>query len=130
MKVIEIFKSLTNVIGTTIGVVLIAIGAVMLINATLKLTVFGLDSGPHHNIYGCDLYEEDSRMRAADEKLAIDLLSEEERLLKYEECLVREQEREKKRFINTKKHSLVDGIALLIVGIPLFAYYMRRSKKS
>ncbi len=131
MKAVAIIKSLINVVGTSIGVVLIAVGAVMLINATLKLTVFQLESSPHFEAYRCDQYiEMDHGMFPANEKSEMTKLTPQQREKKYTECIVREQKREKKRFSNEKKHNLIDGTALLLVGIPLFVFYMRRSMKS
>ena len=131
MKAIEIIKNLINVIGSSIGVIMIAIGSVMFLGAFLKLYVFNLKTDANFRTYECDqiINAPYTNPQIIEEKGVVhNQLSNQERTEKYTQCIEREIDREQVRFINQKKHAMIDGFALIIIGLPILIFYMRRSK--
>lgn len=132
MRAIEIIKNLINVIGSSVGVIMIAVGLVMFIGAFLKLYVFNLELGANFRAYNCDQIIDapyTNPKMIDDGSVTQDQLSKKDRMDKYNQCVKREDKREYGRFINEKKHMMIDGFTFFIVGLPILIFYMRRSKK-
>jgi hypothetical protein len=49
MKATEIIKNLINLVGVTAGIIITAIGSIMLLNSFLKLYVFGIETDSYHD---------------------------------------------------------------------------------
>ncbi len=141
MKTLLILKNAVNLIGSSVGVILLAVGSVMLLNAVLKGYVFGLEKDSYYSQYECDhiLYplDYDDRLMAFEEvdlvtesdEVASDGMTDEERQEKYKACQDRMEERAQEQFHNRTMHSMIDGLTAVIVGGALLWYYSRRPKK-
>jgi len=129
MKAIEIIKNLINVIGSSVGVIMVAIGSVMFLGAFLKLYVFNVNLDADFRAYQCDQIIDAPYTNPQQVKNTSEQLSEEDRLERHEQCIAREIKREQARFINHKKHAMIDGFALIVVGLPILLFYMFRAKK-
>ncbi|XLQ20429.1 MAG: hypothetical protein ACKUBY_01450 [Candidatus Moraniibacteriota bacterium] len=132
MRAIEIIKNLINVIGSSVGVIMIAIGSVMFLGAFLKLYVFDIRSDEDFRAYQCDQIIDapyTNPQQTGNYVITQKQLSEEDRLEQYEQCIARENKREQIQFVNRKKHAMIDGFALIVVGLPILLFYMFRAKK-
>jgi hypothetical protein len=132
MKAIEVIKNLINVVGSSVGVIMIAIGGVMFLGAFLKLYVFGLEKGQHFQPYRCDeimrpVGVDDVDMPIKGNQYAN--LSFERRQKLYDECIHNELKNEKERYVNQQKHAMIDGFTFGVVGLPILVFYMRRSRR-
>ena len=154
-KAVTIISKLINLVGVTAGIILVSIGGIMLLQAMLKLYVFGIEQGrfASQDYFTCGVYDID-RMHAqslthipsgpqpleiAPPKFATqkpaktyeDLSAEDKEFLrtKYEECIKKEKEGQIKSFKRDKKMDIADGVAFLLIGALLLFFYQRKKKK-
>ncbi len=112
--------------GAITGIVLTAVGGVMLINATLKLYVFQFQSEEYQvvTIDECRYDHNRTKPVAAGEISKPYERTPEE----VEQCKADRQEENRLRFERNKKENMVDGLAMLLVGIPFWIIFERRRK--
>lgn len=106
--------------GALTGIVLTAIGGVMMLNAVLKLYVFQFDSN-EYAIVTTEECRHDYRMMKGDEPT---IRTPEE----IEVCKIERREENSQRFVRNKKENLVDGLAMLLIGIPFWLIFWRKRK--
>ncbi len=147
-KVTEIIKNLINLIGVTVGIVIMSIGAIMLISSFLKVYVFHIEYNGYDDFsYKCEQFDVDfieanrlrgnnfgskpAIMNSENEKQVAKLTEAEREKLrkKYKECKKEAQQEAHKKFLVQEKIHLATGIAFVVVGIPLLIYYQKRSRK-
>lgn len=111
--------------GAVTGIVLTAIGGVMLINATMKLYVFDFQSEPYQIVSTEECkYDHNRSIKKDDETKPYARTAEE-----IEECKVERLAENKIRFERSKKENMVDGLAMLLVGIPFWVIFWRKRKE-
>lgn len=106
--------------GALTGIILTAIGGVMMLNAVLKLYVFQFDSDQYSVVT-----TQECRMdydKVMDDKPTIRTPEE------IEQCKVDRREENSLRFERNKKENLVDGLAMLLVGIPFWMIFWKKRK--
>ncbi len=119
---------LINFGGAVTGIILTAIGGTMLLNAALKLYVFKFDSATYSYIT-----EEQCRFDYQVVPISPKNVNTEPKERSPEEvkkCLKERREEEERRYIRNKQESMVDGLAMLIVGIPFWVIFDRRRRFS
>ena len=119
---------LINFGGAVTGIILTAIGGTMLLNASLKLYVFKFD-GYSYNYITEDSCRFDYRVQPFPVKEANSKpveRSEEE----IKKCMEERKAEEEARYKRDKQESMVDGLAMLIVGIPFWIIFDRRRRFS
>ena len=140
-KMVSILKEGANFVGASAGIVLFAIGAVMLLQALLKLYVFKIETSYYYADFSfqCERYNpntpeimpnKETRFkgqgvvigRSGDEK------DEEAQKKKYQECIKKEEEKAKERYKQDKKSDMADGIAFLIASAVLLAVFRRKKE--
>jgi hypothetical protein len=148
MNATEIIKKLINLVGVTSGIIITAIGSIMLISSFLKLYVFGIEKGAHFDPkWSCNIYD-------IEEKITNDLLysaknvhileidsenknikkvfsekEKEELAKKHKKCILDENQKEKEKYFLSKKENMADGLALLIVGFTILLIYKMKKKR-
>ncbi|PID70115.1 hypothetical protein CSB37_03845 [bacterium DOLZORAL124_38_8] len=117
------WREIPALAGTLIGIILTAIGGVMILNVVMKLYVFGFDTPRYGGDfeYQCT-YERDMGPRGDEPRVK---LSEE----KKQACITKHKKRAKKQYIRRQKENLVDALAMLLLGIPFWVVFNRRRKK-
>ncbi|MCF7846968.1 MAG: hypothetical protein K9M51_02935 [Candidatus Gracilibacteria bacterium] len=110
---------LINLGGALTGIILTAVGGVMVLNAALKLYVFQFQGEAYQIVttqecqYDRNLGTEEPRERTPEE---------------IEQCKAERREEQKMRFRRQKEENMVDGLAMLLVGIPFWIIFDRRRK--
>jgi hypothetical protein len=118
--------------GAVTGIILTAIGGVMLLNAVMKLYVFNFQSETYQIV-------SDEECRYDHNRSAVDTIAvvEEKSISKpyertseeIEQCKETRKEENKLRFERSKKENMVDGLAMLLVGIPFWIIFWRKGKE-
>ncbi len=148
-KAIKIVKSLIDLVGSAAGIVIVAIGGIMFLNALFNLYVFKIESPAYtSNLYKCDVFDVDrlwaTSLTGAPTPVALpdspvrkiqnfgDLSQEDIKKLrqKYDECVKEVKEQERQEFYTNQKRSMATGLAFMIVGFPLIFFYQRRKGKA
>ena len=147
-KIAEIIKNLINLIGVTAGIVITAIGAIMLISSFLKVYVFHIQSdGYNDHVYQCRQFDIDTieadrlvgnnlgskpvAVNPVSEKQILKLTEEEKKKLrkKHKECLLEAEQKSHEKFLTREKIHLATGIAFVVVGLPLLFFYQKRNRR-
>lgn len=112
--------------GAVTGIVLTAIGGVMLLNAIMKLYVFQFQTEPYQivSIEECK-YDHNIQMPEKEGITKPYMRTTEE----IEICKAERLEENKLRFERSKKENMVDGLAMLLVGIPFWVIFWRKRDK-
>jgi hypothetical protein len=118
----EWIKKIAPIVGYGIGLVLVAIGAVMSLQAGMKLAF--ADPMPY---YGYDrVCESDFKFSQIEsEETQVKMTAEEK-----DACEAEQEEREERQFKNRHIQSLIDGFSLLIVGGIFWRVFRERGNKS
>jgi hypothetical protein len=104
----------------TAGIIMAAIGGIMLISSSLKLTMF--DAEPYTIITEEECKYDYTVVSAAPDNGPKTRTPEE-----MQTCLLRRETEERERFQNSKKENIIDGIsALLVGGILILAFRKRK----
>jgi|GEM_PF-647736 hypothetical protein len=113
---------LINIGGVIIGIALTAIGSIFLLNAVLKLYVFDFDSNPYFSATEQCRYDHNNvKMGESPTKLEGEA---------FDTCVTEKTEQENLRYVRKKQESMIDGLAMLLVGIPFWLIFgVRRKKK-
>lgn len=148
MKATEIIKNLVNLVGVTAGIIITAVGSIMLINSVLKVYVFGIEVNSHFDPkWTCEKYDWETRefkklennMLSSDVNVNININNDKKELTqeqkeeldkKHKECLLDEEIKAKNKYFANKKEEMGDGLAFLIVGLPILFFYQRRKNKN
>jgi len=116
----EWIRRVAPVAGYCIGLVFVAIGAVMMLQSGMKLSFTEPNSFYYEN--QC---ENDFRYSVAlPEEKPAEMTPEEK-----EECLKNQKEREQKQFKNRNIQDLINGLSLLIVGGIFWGMFRERKEK-
>ncbi|PID83273.1 hypothetical protein CSB11_01915 [Candidatus Campbellbacteria bacterium] len=129
-ETIEKIKSLINVFATTIGIIIIAIGSVMVLNSVLKLYVFGIETDSYFDAeQECinDIKLED-KLGPSGEILEIKY-GEIRKTQEYKDCIIAKTEQEKRSYKKEKTDNMADGIPFIIVGLAILVIYRTRKEK-
>ncbi len=141
-KILEFIKEAVRLVGASAGVILLAIGMVMLLQALLKLYVFQIKTESYGDFsYRCARFDP-----MTPEVLPLDLagphhkasqkpkdLSAEEKAKmqkQYDECIKKEEQKAELRYKKSKKSDMADGVAFLIAGTVLLLMFRRKRKNS
>ena len=118
----EWIKKVAPVAGYIIGLILVAIGAVMTLQSGMKLAFAEPDSYYYEN-----LCEDNARYGGvlAEEGMKEVVMTPEEK----ESCLQKQEEREMKQFKNRHVQDLINGFSLLIVGGIFWGLFRERKEK-
>lgn len=111
--------------GAITGIVLTAVGGVMLLNATMKLYVFNFQTEPYQVVSTEECkYDHNRSIKTNDETKPYARTAEE-----IEICKAERLEENTIRFERSKKENMVDGLAMLLVGIPFWLIFWRKRKE-
>lgn len=110
------FKKIIPSIGLLVGMVFVAIGAIMLLSATFKL-VFNVSTN-YNDYYMCEY-----RYNAEQGK-DIKLSPEES-----EACIEKQIVRDEENFVKDKANNIIDGAAFLAVGAFFWIFFWRKNKE-
>jgi hypothetical protein len=113
--------------GAITGIVLTAIGGVMLLNATMKLYVFNFQTEPYQIVSSEECrYDHNRRIEEVEAK---EITRPYKRTAEEIEVCKKERFEENKiRFERSKKENMVDGLAMLLVGIPFWIIFWKKRK--
>ena len=110
--------------GVIIGIALTAIGSIMILNTALKLYVFGFNTAPYFSAEEMCRYD-NSGIKAVGEEGPRELTGEEKGT-----CITEKTENENKRYLRQKEENMIDGLAMLFVGIPFWIFFgIKRKQK-
>ena len=143
MKATAIIKNLINLVGVTVGITITAIGSIFLIGSFLKLYVFGIERDAYFEPkWACEKYDwetkelnnivsYDETTNSNTNKNKKEPTKEEKDRLnkKYKECIADEEKNEKEKYFLTKTDDMIQGLAFLIVGLPILFLYQKRKKR-
>lgn len=115
-------RDFVNVGGMIIGIALTAIGAIFVLNSALKVYVFGFDTPPYFSATEQCQYDHQKPMNGVDGPVKLE--GEE-----YDECVIEKTASESARYIRQRKENMIDGLAMLLVGIPFWLLFGMRRKK-
>ncbi len=124
-------RELPNLAGVIVGIVLTAIGGVMIINTVLKVYVFGFETNSYFNA------EEQctGKLGYVDGRspIAVPTKNSEEEAQKLtqeeiDECIEKTTQTEKDRYRRQQQERMIDAIGFLAVGIFLWILNRRRKK--
>ena len=110
------FKKIIPSIGLLVGMILVAIGAIMLLSSTFKL-LFNVSTS-YNDYYVCE-----SRYNPTLEK---DIQLEPQEM---QDCKEKELAREQENFIQEKTSNIIDGVAFLVVGAFFWIFFWRKNKE-
>lgn len=114
--------------GAVTGIILTAIGGVMLLNSVMKLYVFNFQTESYQMVSTEECKYDHSRRTEITEKKEI--AQPYERTEKeIEECKINRLEENKLRFKRNKQENMVDGLAMLLIGIPFWIIFWRKRKE-
>ena len=108
--------------GTLVGIALTAIGGVMTLNVVLKVYVFGFTSNSYFSAEEQCKFQDYAEVKEGAKPAR---LQGEERTA----CIEEKTKVEETRFIKNKKENLIDGAAMLLVGIPFWIIFTRRKEE-
>ena len=125
MKEVAVWlRSLQHLAGSTVGIVLLAIGAGLVLNSVLKLYVLGLESDSYFNAEE-RCYEEVVKPYATkDEQPEFSSEAEKNDLLTA--CQERMKSAEKIQYTRYKEEQIVDGVVFLFIGGALWLVFRRK----
>ncbi len=114
--------------GAVTGIILTAIGGVMLLNSMMKLYVFNFQTEPYQIISTEECkYDHNRRIEMSERR---DLSQPYERTEEeIEECKINKLEENKLRFKRSKQENMVDGLAMLLIGIPFWLIFWRKRRE-
>lgn len=110
--------------GTLVGLVMTVIGSSMILNTVLKVYIFGFETS---SSFSAEERCEDE-YRFTIEKNKNEEVAKERTAEETEECITRKTKLEKERYLRQKKENMVDGMALILVGAPVWFFYQRKRK--
>jgi len=114
-------RDFINIGGVIIGIALTAIGSIFILNTILKLYVFDFDTNPYFS--ATEQCQYDHMAKPMDDKPK--KLEGEE----YEKCVTEKTILENDRYVRRKQESMVDGLAMLLVGLPFWLIFGVRRRK-
>ena len=120
-------QDIINFVGAIVGIVLTAIGSVMFLNTILKVYVFGFQTESYFSAEQMCGFRDAPKIMLpvrADPVLPANL-SEAEMTA----CIEEKTTQATAQYLRRKKESLIDGFAMLLVGIPFWILFERRRKK-
>jgi hypothetical protein len=110
------FKKIIPSVGLLVGMILVAIGAIMLLSSIFKL-VFNVSTS-YNDYYVCE-----SRYNPSLEKeIALESVE-------VEECQEKELARKQENFTQEKTGNIIDGGVFLIVGAFFWIFFWRKNKE-
>ena len=116
-------RDLVNVGGVIMGIALTAIGAIFVLNTVLKVYVFEFTTNSYFS--ATEQCQYDYQARPMNGEGPKKLEGEE-----YDKCVGEKTELESSRFIRQKQERMIDGLAMLLVGLPFWLIFgVRRKKK-
>jgi hypothetical protein len=122
---------LINFGGAVTGIILTAIGGTMLLNASLKLYVFKFDSNEYSYIRAEDCrYDYLHPVPVEGNLKTVNTQPRERTSEEIEKCMDDRKAEEKQRYTRNKQENMVDGLAMLIIGIPFWVIFDRRRQFS
>jgi len=137
-KILEFIKEAVRLVGASAGVILLAIGMVMLLQAVLKLYVFEVKIDRYFDAsFACARFDPSAPQIVPDKVpsgggvyvgRSDNKMSKEEMEQKYQDCMKKEQERAEKRYKEGKKEDMADGIAFLLAGLLLLVAFRFKRK--
>lgn len=110
--------------GAVTGIILTAVGGVMLLNATMKLYIFNFQSESYQIVTEEECRYDHSRPKAVENEFKSYERTPEE----IAECKEIRKEENLLRFKRNKKEGMVDGLAMLLIGIPFWMIFRKRQK--
>jgi len=114
-------RDLVNFGGTIVGIVLTAVGGVMLINSVLKVYVFQFDTNSYFNAEEmCQNYPMKTMNGIAE--------PEEKTEEELSKCVEEKTAFEKGRYTRQQHEKMIDGAAFLLVGAFLWLIHRRKKK--
>jgi len=117
-------RDLVNVGGVIMGIALTAIGAIFVLNTVLKVYVFEFTTNSYFSAQ--EMCQYDHMARSEKPMDGPKKLEGEE----YDQCVIDKTELESVRFVRQKQERMIDGLAMLLVGIPFWLIFgVRRKKK-
>jgi hypothetical protein len=116
---------LPKTIGLCAGIILTAVGSVMLLNAVLKLYVIQFDTPRYTDDYRMSC--EYAPVNHYTEKPKEPALRTEAEL---EKCMTEKKQNAKNQYQRNKKEDMVSGMSSLIVGIFFWIWFGRRKKQA
>ncbi len=142
-----IISNLINLSGVTIGIIILSIGAVTLFQSFFKLYIFDIKKDTYgSSYYKCEIFNIDT-VRANEimgRKVPFDLdmrvevknkniknLTKEDKDFlrnKYQECVKESKKEDMDNFQRGQKTNIAEGLAFILVGIPLIYFYQRRRR--
>lgn len=120
-KKINWLRDFPRFAGTIIGIALTAIGGVMTLNVVLKVYVFGFTENSYFSAEEQCRFQDFAEVKEGAKPAR---LSAEEK----KDCIDQKKQIESNRFLRQKKENLIDGAAMLLVGIPFWIIFTRRRK--
>ena len=132
--------SLPKVIGLCAGIILSAVGSVMVINMVLKVYIIGFTEPRYEGNYEtmCE-YKNKNEKRITLDTLAqknpeisvVDTSFPMERsAAEKNACIAKEEAKAQKQYLREKKEDLVNGLSSLFVGIFFWVWFGYRRKKN
>lgn len=131
--------SLPKVIGLCAGIILTAVGSVMVLNMVLKVYILGFTEPRYEGNYEtmCEYKNENEKRRMLNtlaqknpEIAVVDTsLPMERSFAEKEACIAKEEAKAQKRYLREKKEDLVNGLSSLFVGIFFWTWFGYRRKK-
>lgn len=112
--------------GAVTGIVLTAIGGVMLINAVMKLYVFQFQTEPYQIVSTEECKYDHNRQIPQETGITKAYIRTAEEIAV---CKAERLKENKVRFERTKKENMVDGLAMLLIGIPFWIIFWRKRDK-
>ncbi len=127
MKKLTWLTDLQNFAGVVIGLIMVAIGSVMFLNAGAKLYILGYESSAYFSAENqCEgpipfysISQDKSEAPKTQKKTPEEMKT----------CIEKETKKEKKRYTREKQSSLLDGAIMIIVGFPLWFFHRQRRLK-
>jgi hypothetical protein len=121
-------SSLITFGGAITSIILTAIGGVMMANVILKLYVFKFDTPEYSSATkeSCRMDYAQKIVPATPTELTQEF--KERSAEEIDQCIAEKRAEEKSNYTRQKQESLVDGLAMLLVGIPFWVIFERRRK--
>ncbi len=116
--------------GAVTGIILTAVGGVMLLNATMKLYVFNFQSELYQIVSNEECRYDHNRRAIETETVVEEKFNKpyERTAEEIEECKTTRKEENQIRFKRNKQEGMVDGLAMLLVGIPFWCIFRKRKE--
>jgi hypothetical protein len=116
-------RDLVNVGGIIMGIALTAIGSIFVLNTVLKVYVFEFTTNSYFSAQ--EMCQYDHQVRPVKPMDGPVKLEGEE----YDKCVVEKTELEESRFVRQKQERMIDGLAMLLVGLPFWLIFGVRRRK-